>query len=97
MVKQMTNLLIVFNLIILVPLEAVVRRLKTSGKLNDNRLALILNGYFSFSFITTSLPLGTLNAHVALIADAIFLLIIWIIGYPWICWLYQKFDSRNNP
>jgi|CXWL01.1.fsa_nt_gi hypothetical protein len=96
MVKQTVDFLVIFNFILLIGLVVVLRRLKAKGKLNDNKLAIILNGYFSFSFITISIPLFTINIRVAFIIDTVFLLILWVVGYPWIRWLYRKFSSRNN-
>src|SRR6266508_6292298 len=96
MVEQTINLIIVFNFIILIGLVAVLRRLRTQGRLNEHKLAILLIGYFSFSFITTSLPLLMINARITIIINIIFLLILWVIGYPWCRWLYRKFSSRNH-
>lgn len=98
MVEQAVDFLVIFNFIILIGLVAVLKRLSTKGKLklNENKLALILSGYFSFSFITTSLPLLKINVRGILIMDIVFLLIIWSIGYLWFRWVYRRLSSRNN-
>ncbi len=69
MIEQTINLIIVFNFIILIGLVAVLRRLRTQGRLNEHKLAILLIGYFSFSFITTSLPLLMINARITIIIN----------------------------
>lgn len=96
MVMQAINLIIVFNFIVLIGLVVILRRLRAQGKLNEYKLAILLIGYFSFSFITTSLPLLMINVRATIIINIIFLLILWVIGYPWCRWLYRKFSSRNH-
>jgi hypothetical protein len=99
MVEQAVDFLVIFNFIILIGLVAVLKWLSTKGKLklNENKLARILSGYFSFSSITTSLPLLKINVRGILIMDIVFLLIIWSIGYLWFRWLYRRLSSRNLP
>ena len=96
MVVRIINLIIVFNFIILLGLIVGLRRMQKGKRLTANKMALILAGYLSFSFITPSIPLITINKRVTLIVDIIFLLIIWPIGYPWIRWLYNQFTSMKR-
>ena len=93
--EQIASLIIVFNFIVLVGLVVVLRRLQKQGRLNANKFALILNGYFSYSFVTPLLPLLITNTHVTLIVDTVFLAILWTIGYPWSRWLYRKFSVQK--
>lgn len=94
--EQLVDFIIVFNFIVLVGLLVVLKRLQKQNWLDANKFALILNGYFSYSFITPLLPLLVTNTRVTLIVDSIFLLILWPIGYPWSRWLYRKFSARNQ-
>lgn len=96
MVEQTIPLIIVFNFICLIGLVVgLVRWQKKHGRLTEKKLALILTGYFSFSAITTSLPLLKINFQVTIIIDTVFLLVFWCIGYPWIRWLYRQFNSSK--
>ena len=94
--QQFINLIIVFNFVVLIGLIVVLRRLQKQGWLDANKLDMILNGYFSYSFITPLLPLLATNTRVILIVDLVFVVILWSVGYPWIHWLYRKFNSRNH-
>ena len=94
--EQIVKLIIVFNFIVLVGLIVFLRRLQKQGRLNAKKFALILNGYFSYSFVTPLLPLLITNTRVTLIVDIVFLAILWALGYPWIRWLYQNFSARNQ-
>ena len=94
--ERFMNLIIVFNFVVLIGLIIVLRRPQKQGWLDGNKLALILNGYFSYSFVTPLLPLLITNTRVILIVDIVFLVILWAVGYLWIRWLYQKFSSRNH-
>ena len=95
-VQQIIGLIIVFNFIVLIGLVVILRLLKSQGKLNERKFAILLIGYFSFSFITTSLPILIINVRATLIINIFFLLVLWVIGYPWCHWLYRKFSSRNS-
>jgi Ca2+/Na+ antiporter len=93
---QIMNWIIMFNLICLIGLVAGIRQWqKKHDRLTEKRFALILTGYFSFSFITTLLPLLITHPRETTIVDIIFLLILWSIGYPWIRWLYRQFNSSK--
>jgi hypothetical protein len=94
MVEEITDLILVFNFIVLIGLIAGMRFWqKKHGKLAEKKLALILTGYFSFSAITTTLPLLKINVQVTIVVDIVFLLVFWCVGYPWIRWLYRQFTS----
>jgi len=96
MVEQSIHLIIIFNAIFLIVLIASIRWWqKKHGRVTEKRLALILTGYFSFSTITTSLPLLKINIQVTILVNLIFLLVFWGIGYPWIRWLYRQFTSSK--
>jgi len=95
--EQTIDLIIVFNVICLIGLVVGIKRWgKKHGAPTEKWFAVILNGYFSLSFITTSLPLLIVFPKV-IFMDIIFLLLLWGIGYPWIRWLYRQFAcSKKN-
>lgn len=95
MSEIIVNLIIAFNLILLLGIVIGLRRWHKAGKLTETRLALILTGYFSFSVVTTSLPILSINILVTAVVDLVFLLVLWSIGYPWIRWLYRQFNSSK--
>ena len=96
MVEQTTRLIIVLNILCLIGLIVGLRWWQRKyGKLTEKGLALILTGYLSFSAITTSLPILIISPQVTIIVDLVFLFIFWVIGYPWIRWLYRQFNSSK--
>jgi hypothetical protein len=96
MIEQTVHIIIGLNAILLIGLIMGVRWWqKQHGRLSEKSVALILTGYFSFSAITTSLPLLKINIQVTILVDFIFLLVFWGIGYPWIRWLYRQFNSSK--
>jgi hypothetical protein len=96
MVDQITNLIIVLNVILLFVLVVGIRWWqKRHGRVTEKKLAIILAGYFSYSFITTSIPLLIIYPRVMIIVDTVWLLIMWGIGYPYFRWIYRKFTSIN--
>ena len=96
MIEQTIHLIIVFNVLCLIGLIVGLRWWQGKhGKLTEKGLALILTGYFSFSAISTSLPLLIISVQVTVLIDLVFLFIFWIIGYPWIRWLYRHFNSSK--
>lgn len=97
MVKHLINSIIVLNAFLLVVLIAGIRSWQRKhGVINEKTLSLIVIGYFSFSTITTSLPLMTINIQATIIINLIFLLVFWGIGYPWARWLYRKSHSPRR-
>lgn len=92
-IQQTISIIVVINFIILIGLVVVLRRWKKDGKLTEKRLALLLTGYFSLSTIITLLPVFEINYKVTILVDLFFLSVFWIIGYPWIRWLYRRFDK----
>lgn len=93
MIDQLVNWIIVFNFLILVGLVIRLRWwTKKYGKITGKTFALILTSYFSFAFITPLLPSLITHPKVTILVDAIFLLILWCLGYPWVRWLYDQFD-----
>jgi hypothetical protein len=95
MIRQVMNLIIVLNGILLIALlVGLVNWQKKHGKVSETKLALILTGYFSFSVVTASLPLLYINFTIVIVIDLLFLLIFWCVGYPWIRWLYRKVNSN---
>lgn len=97
MVEQIMDLILIFNFIVLIGLVVSIRYWqKRHGKLTEKRLALILTGYWSFFTITTFCPLYKINFQVAIIVQSVLLLAFWIIGYPWIRWLYRHFNSSKS-
>lgn len=94
MLEQIIHLIIAFNALGLIGLIMGLRWWqRRNGKITEKGLALTLTGYFSFSAITTSFPVFFINIQVAIVVDLIFLFIFWVIGYPWIRWLYRQFNS----
>ena len=92
-----TYTILVLNLFLLIGLIIVGRWWQQKhGRLADNRFVFILLGYFSFSFVSTLLPALIAKPSVILIVDLIFLLLIWLIGYPWIHWLIKQFTKRDK-
>ena len=89
-------LIIVLNAIILFGLVIYMRRLRQKqGKVNENRFAILACGWMSLLYITLSLPfLNPDSTRILLIMDAIYLLIIWSIGYLWFRWIGRKINSR---
>lgn len=89
---QTMNLIIVLNFLGLIGLVAGIRWWqKKHGKLTEKRLALILVGYLSLSFVTPLLPLLRAHPYETIVVDIVFLLVLWGIGYPWTRWLYRQF------
>ena len=96
MAEKAVYVIIVFNAFLLIGLIGGIRWWqKKHGKLAEKSVALILTGYFSFSSLTTSLPLLQINIKVTIIIDIFFLLVFWTIGYPWIRWLYRQINSSK--
>lgn len=94
--ERATDLIIVFNFICLIGLVAGLRWWqKKQGRLTEKRFALILTGYFSFSFITTSIPILIALPREMILIDIVFLLALWSIEYPFARWLYRQFVSSK--
>lgn len=93
MVKQSMHLILMFNFIILIGLVAGLSRWQIKhGRLTPHNFSMLLTGYFSFSFITTMLPLLITNVSVTIIVDIVYLLLLWCFGYPLFRWIYGQFN-----
>jgi hypothetical protein len=89
---QTTFLISLFNILLLIALVAgIIRWQKRHGKIKEKKLALILLGYFSYSFISEVIPVFFINPGAIAITIIVFLLLLWGLGYPFIRWLYRQF------
>lgn len=96
MVNRIMDLLLIINAALLFGLIIyLIWWQKKHGKLSENRVATTLTLFFSFSVVTIFTPLFYVNILVALIVIPILLLLFWIIGYPWIKWVYRQFVNKK--
>lgn len=88
--------IVIFNLFVLVGVTVFLGTWQRRGKLTENTCALVLAGYFSFSFVTPLLPALISYPGTIGLVDVVALSIIWGLGYPWIRWLYRQFNSSRR-
>lgn len=87
-----TFLISLFNVLLLIPFIAGIRRWqKGHGKVAEKNFALLLLGYFSYSFISLMIPTFLAAPRVIAITVICFLVLLWGLGYPLIRWLYRQF------
>ena len=76
----------VIDLLVLFGLMVIFRRLITKGRLNENKFAIAACGYMSFTEVSIWLSAFITKPHfsstIYLIPPVIYLLMVWLIGYP---------------
>lgn len=86
-------LITLFDFMLLLALIAgIIRWQKRHGKITEKKYALILLGYFSFSFISLMIPAFLTSPRVMVITIIITLLILWSVGYLYLRYLYRQFN-----
>lgn len=94
--KQILQSILILNLICIITLVASLRLWQSKyGKLNEKQAALVIIGYLSFFTVTIFSPLLITFPTEAMLLDAILLLILWGVGYPWARWLYRRYRSTK--
>jgi hypothetical protein len=89
-------LIFALNFALLIGLVAgLLRWQKKHGRLSADKFALLMTGYFTFSFVTTLLPYLVNYTRVTVVVDAVFLLVLWCVGYPLFRWIYGQFVSSK--
>jgi hypothetical protein len=94
MFDECITVIVIMNFFLLIILIVSIKRWqKRNGKIGEKKMAILLSGYFSFTTITSTAPLYSINIQLTILVNIIFLIGFWGIGYPWIRWLYRKFDN----
>ncbi len=87
-------LISLLNALLLIALIAgIIRWQYRHGRISEKRLALILLGYFSYSFISLMVPIFLSNPGVITLTIIGFLVLLWGLEYPFIRWLYRLYHQ----
>ena len=91
----MSTIIPIFDMICLITLALGIRWWqKRYGKLTEKKLSSILVGYGVFFTLTTFGDIfWETHSLIAILLGLGFLLIVFILGYPYVRWLYRKFNS----